>query len=267
MFLHFLGWQSKEDKEKFHDSPEYFENLWIAGLNPEKCQYPVGLLNLYEAGSCGASERLRVVFDPTRTTSEKVVQDFKEAGLLVEPCYRRHSWSQYYLLLLAISALAFGIGWLISAPANQPHQQLGKISFATADTIHGIIRGTYEYKGHAITFEAVRGERNPMWDLTGPRFATDARLCDDHGFCFALQGGGSGIADPSWIKNRDEQIPNEPQARLNQETSWAFHRDIQGLDRSQFHALKEQLDALEGLANVPDPRTHELPATSPPPHI
>lgn len=162
-------------------------------------------------------------------------------------------------LMFALAVL--GGGCVASGPEvdGELGEPLGTITFTEQDPDQGILRGTYDYDGYVISFEAIRGERNPMWDLTGPRFATDARLCDDQEFCFALQGGGHGIASEDWAGTIPDS-QDERHAYGNHAAAWALHQDLRLLDRSEFLGLEEQLDALDGLTNVPDPGA--LPDTS-----
>ncbi|HMO96928.1 MAG TPA: hypothetical protein PKD27_12485, partial [Tepidiformaceae bacterium] len=127
----------------------------------------------------------------------------------------------------------------------------------------GVLRGSYDYNGYILNFEAIRGERNPIWDLTGPRFATHARLYDDQGWAFALQGGGHTIENGDWASSGTP--PDDDRAYLNQEAAWALHRDLNGLDLTDFPGLEEQVDSLRGLSDVPHPSSGELPRSTAPP--
>lgn len=158
-----------------------------------------------------------------------------------------------------------GTGCVASMPDArlEGSEPLGVIAFTERDADRGVLRGTYEYDGYVISFEAIRGESNPMWDLTGPRFATDARLYDGEDFSFALQGGGHTVENGDWASAGVP--PDDERAFLNQQAAWALRQDLGALDLTDLVGLEEQIDALRGLSDVPHPSSGELPRTSPPP--
>lgn len=94
VYLHFLGWRYAKDRATFHDSPEYFENIWMAEGIPGKPKYPVGMINVHQTPVLGQLAHLKVLFDPSQTTIEKLIADLTEAGLLVEHCQRLYWWSR-----------------------------------------------------------------------------------------------------------------------------------------------------------------------------
>ena len=125
------------------------------------------------------------------------------------------------------------------------------ITFEEVDGESGILRGSYENAGHMISFDAVRGEPNPVSEYA-PAFEIDARLCDERGYCFALQGGGHGISNPAWFENQETLVLGAD-AALNHQMATALHEELIQLDRAPFPELEEELDALLTLSSFPEP--------------
>jgi len=131
----------------------------------------------------------------------------------------------------------------------------GTITFTEKDTQKGILRGTYEYEGYTIKFEAIRGEKNPIFSrLTSadsPEYAVDARFCDMQGFCFANAAGGHAFANSDWIKEDRKTIPDDERLTKNAITLSAFHEDLKQLPPSEKAGLLEEFDVLRILSDAP----------------
>lgn len=134
------------------------------------------------------------------------------------------------------------------------------LAFEESDADTGVVRGSFEQAGHTITFEAIRGEPNPVSEYA-PTYAIDARLCDERGFCFAMQAGGHGITNPAWFENQEILILGADPV-LNHRMTDALHEEFVQLDRSLYPGLEAEFDALQALTDFPAPGS--LVETPPP---
>lgn len=152
------------------------------------------------------------------------------------------------------------------SPSDSEGSASGTIQFLEKDAQKGIIRGMYDYQGHVIKFEVVRGNENPLlarlYDPDTPSHAIDFRLCDDRGWCFAEKAGGHSLANPDWIKEDENAVPDTEQALRNLNAAWGLHQDLQLLDQSEFDGLSEEYESLFDGTNEP-PETWLRP--NPPP--
>ncbi|MCW1892448.1 MAG: hypothetical protein KIH65_004395 [Candidatus Uhrbacteria bacterium] len=139
---------------------------------------------------------------------------------------------------------------------------VGILTFETKDPATGIVRGTYEYQGHSITFEAIRGEKNP--DLSklmyghSPEYAVDARLCSEKGFCFSQGAGGHAIADSTWIQETTEN-PTEEEAVIYNAVANMFHKDIgRFISGNEDEGLIDEFMKLQSISDMTLPDIPEL---------
>lgn len=131
----------------------------------------------------------------------------------------------------------------------------GTIQFLEKDAQKGIIRGTYDYQGHVIKFEVVRGNENPilarLFEPDAPSHSIDFRLCDDRGWCFVNKAGGHSLTNPDWIKEDANAIPDDEQALKNAAARWALHHDLGLLDQKEFEGLGEEYQSFSDGTNEP----------------
>ncbi len=81
--LTFVGWRNPVERDRFHDSPEYFENLWAGDGIADKPPHPQGLVNLFERRERD-HVRLIALIDPEKLSADRLVQVLCEVGLNVK---------------------------------------------------------------------------------------------------------------------------------------------------------------------------------------
>lgn len=139
---------------------------------------------------------------------------------------------------------------------------VGILTFETKDPATGIVRGTYEYQGHSIKFEAIRGEKNPeisklMYGYS-PEYAVDARLCSEQSFCFSQGAGGHAIANSTWVQATTTD-PTEEEAIIYNIVTKAFHEDIKRfISGNEDEGLTEEFMRLRSISDMTPPDLPEL---------
>ena len=84
IILTFHGWHDPLERDHYHNSPEYFENVWAGDGIADKPSHPPGLINLYEERQGDHVTRLRVLIDPDYLTVEELLRLLQDIGLRVE---------------------------------------------------------------------------------------------------------------------------------------------------------------------------------------
>lgn len=147
--------------------------------------------------------------------------------------HTRSTWRWLTLSTILMSAGVFGIGCL-GQPPEGAGGPIGTVRIEVADAAAGALRGTYDYEGTTIRFEALRGERNPteadFGDPLGPEYAVDARICDQRGDCFAARAGGHGFEELGWagsVNNAELRESVQPSTRMREfEAAWNLAADL-----------------------------------------
>lgn len=157
------------------------------------------------------------------------------------------------------ATLLLGAGCGAKAEVTQqgnPESVEGALNIETKDAQKGIIAGTFEYQGHRIRFDIVRGEKNPWQEVAfgnGPEYAIDGQLCDDEThFCFAQQAGGHALANVDWVPNNSASNgPDEVRSKKNVQTEWQLHQKLEQMGSADFEGLSEEYQSLLNLSNLP----------------
>jgi len=147
---------------------------------------------------------------------------------------------------------------------------VGTLAFETKDPQTGVVRGTYEYQGHRIKFEVIRGEKTPLEALLiypgVTSHSIDVRVCDDHDYCFINGAGGHTLADQSWIQENQNDVPTGDRGLKNFQTAWELRNDLGKQPLGAFDGLEEEIQSLKDATNQPPDTWQGIPPEYDPLH-